>query len=159
MVHAEQVQDSVHEEEGELVLVGAGVAGCLLPGDLRADDDVSEERWHVLVFQRSAAGPARLLVRHAPRADQVVLDGEGQHVGRPLPAEEPFVELGDGRLVDEHHRELGPVPDPAVGEDPLGKGDPAAEVDGPVRLLVGDRRPRALTAARRRWSALRSERS
>ena len=71
------------------------------------------------------------------RADEVVLDGEGQHVGRPLPAEEPLVELGDGRLVDEHHRQLGPVPDATVGEDPLGEGDPAAEVDRPVGLLVG----------------------
>ena len=46
------------------------------------------------------------------------------------------------------HRELGPVPDPAVGEHPLGERDPAAEVDGPVRLLVGDE-DLALTGAHR----------
>ena len=63
--------------------------------------------------------------------------GKDKHVGGALPAEEPLVETGDGRLVDEHERQLGVVADAAIGEHTLGKGHPAGEVDWSIGLLVG----------------------
>ena len=70
-------------------------------------------------------------------AYQLVLDRERQHVCRPFAAEEPFVEAGDGRLVDEHQRQLGLVADATVGKHPLGEGHPAGEIDRSIGLLVG----------------------
>ncbi len=70
--------------------------------------------------RRAAAGSRRDRARrgrarrervvHGP--DRVSVDREREHVGGPSCAHEPLVQLGDGRLVDEQHRQLGvrPVP-------------------------------------------------
>ena len=137
VVHPEQVQDPVHEQQSDLILVGPGMLGCLPPGDLRADDDVADEKGHLFELRWSTARPTRLLVRDVTRADELVLDRERQHVRGALAPEEPLVEAGDGPLVDEHEREFSVVADAAVGEHPFRERHPAGEIDRSIRLLVG----------------------
>jgi hypothetical protein len=43
VVHPEEVEDAVDHEEGELILVGAGVVGGVAPGDRGTDHHVAEE--------------------------------------------------------------------------------------------------------------------
>ena len=72
-----------------------------------------------------------------PLRDDLVLDGEGQHVGGSLLPEEPFVERGHGGLVHEEQRDLGVAHDPLGLEHRPGQGRPPLDVDGLVGLLVG----------------------
>ena len=68
VVVAEDVEHAVHDEQGELVVDGAGVRGGLLGGDRRADHDVAQQH-------RDAAVPDVVVVG---------VERERQHVGRAV---------------------------------------------------------------------------
>ncbi len=129
VVHADQVQDAVHEQQRDLVVVASGVIRSVSPRDRGADDDVAEER-----VGRRQPGPVPPGVRPAG----LVLDREGEHVGRPLMAEELLVQRGDARGVDETERELDLPAGEELGEHGAREGLPARAVEGLVVLVVGD---------------------
>ena len=79
VVVAEDVQDPVHDQQGDLVVERAGVVGELMVGDLGADHDVAE--------QRRYTGDRFLVVG--------IIEGERQDVGRTDLAHVFLVELGD----------------------------------------------------------------
>ena len=60
----------------------------------------------------AATGPARSVPPSGQRPARRGRPRAGtQHVGRPVLVHEPLVQLGDRRLVDEQHRQLGVAPD------------------------------------------------
>ena len=93
VVVAEQVQDAVHREQVDLVVVAVPGGGGLLRGDLRAQRDVAEV---ARVGLSSSSRPGRQLVH-----------GERQDVGGALLAHPLLVEHGDRVGVDEPQRQLG----------------------------------------------------
>ena len=145
VVVAEDVEDPVHDQEGELVrkrpvVARASVLGRVAGGDGRADHDVAEQQRRFggvgAVARVDGSGGAR--VGEATRLDQLVLEREGQDVGRARRAHEPVVELGDGLLVDEEHGQLGIAADALVSEHRLGELLPPRGVDLLGALLVAD---------------------
>ena len=82
--------------------------------------------------------PGGARVGEAARFDQFVLEREGQHVGGTHLVHEPLVQLGDGGLVDEQHRQLGVALDALVAEHRLGEQLPPAGLHRHVGLLVAD---------------------
>ena len=87
VVVAEQVQCPVDQQQGDLVVVGAGVVRGVGPCDLAAHHDVADEA--------NSRRVARLEVG-------VVVDRERQHVGGAGPAHVLGVEGGHLGDVDEH---------------------------------------------------------
>ena len=82
-------------------------------------------------------GPLPAEVGRAARRPRLVLDGEGQHVGRAGLAQELLVQRGDGLLVDEEQRDLGLPLDATCRQHLAGQPRPAGDVDRMVLLLVG----------------------
>ena len=136
VVQPEQVQQAVDDQQGDLVVVGAGVLGGVAVGDRRADDHVAEQGRHLL-WLGAEARPGATRIRRTAAVGRLLVDREGQHVGRAVLAEEPGVEIGDGALVDEEQRHLGLPAHPLVGQHGLGQLDPAQGVDRMGRLFVG----------------------
>jgi hypothetical protein len=67
----------------------------------------------------------------------VLVHREGENVGGPFFAEKAFVEVGDGLLVDEQHRELGVALHAFCAQHVLGQAHPPHGVDRLVLLFVG----------------------
>ena len=96
VVHAQQVEQAVHDEEGELVLVGAGVVRRVAVGHRRADDHVAEQgRRFFRLGRETRAGAAR--VRRAAALRRLLVDRERQDIGGSVLAEEPRVEIARSR--------------------------------------------------------------
>ena len=138
MVEAEEMEHAVDHEQGHLVVEGDEVLRRLALRDLGADDDVAHEDGGVGRLGGRARAPAAL-VGLAATLDQLVVHGEGEHVGRSLTAEEPLVEVGHGLLVDEEHGQLGVAPHALLLEHHAGQAHPAERVDLDLGLLVGDK--------------------
>jgi hypothetical protein len=100
------------------------------------NDHVAEDHRRVVdLHGRARAAPTRVGATTA--REVVVVDGEREHVGGAGPVEEPAVQVGDRHLVDEDQRHFGIRRDPFVVEDGAREPQPAMEVDGHRRLLVG----------------------
>lgn len=56
MIVAEHVQDSVHDEQCDLIVDGAGMIGCLALGDSWAEHYIAEQQRHVAGVGRRTIG-------------------------------------------------------------------------------------------------------
>ena len=83
-----------------------------------------------------APGPRPPSSGSRPAVRAALVDREGEHVGGALAVEEPPVEVGDRRLVDEDEAELGVGVDAFLVQDELGEADPAGDLDVDRVLLV-----------------------
>ena len=135
VVHAEQVEQPVDDQQRHLVLEGHPVLGRVARRHLGADHHVAEQGQRALFGRGARTAPAE--VRRAPRGPRLVLDGEGQHVGRAGLAQELLVQRGHGVLVDEEQRDLGLPLDAPRRQDLAGQPRPASDVHGMDLLLVG----------------------
>src|SRR5437899_1873283 len=135
MVVVQQMQDTVDDEERDLVIQRSLPAG-LAPGHLRAHHDVADHGRRVGGLRRRA-GPGPALVGLPPTRGDVVVHREREHVRRPAAAEKPLVEVRHRLLVHEDHRHLGLLGNPLLVEHHAGEPDPAEDVHLHLRLLVG----------------------
>ena len=132
------MQDAVHEEQRDLVVVGAGVFGRVARRDRGTDHDVAEQRRQVVGFQRLAPGRGSTGVGPAAGLLGVVIEWKRQYVGGAGLAEEPLVEPRDRRLVDEEHGQLRISFDLLGPQHVARQRVPARRVDRVLRLLIGD---------------------
>ena len=83
MVHPEEVQDAVHDQQGHLVVVGPGVVRRVAERHRRADHDVAQHHGHVGRLRRRRRARSAG-VGAAAALDRLLVDRERQHVGRPV---------------------------------------------------------------------------
>ena len=50
MIEAEDVKNAMHDEQRNLVIKRSGVGRCLKVGDLRTNNNVSEQTRHIIAF-------------------------------------------------------------------------------------------------------------
>ena len=89
----------MHDEQRELVVVGAGVLGRVAGGDRRADHDVAEQQRRLGALGARRGRRARWCSASGERPGSTSSSSSGKastSVG-PVVAHEPLVELGDGR--------------------------------------------------------------
>ena len=132
VVHAEQVQDAVHEQQGDLVVVAAGVLRRVArpppPG-------------------RSPRRPADRSASRRPTdgrrpVELVAVDRERQHVGGAVAPHVVAVQLGHLVGTDERDRQLARSRQIRSARAPPCQPGPAGDVDGlPGLLVVGRSRP------------------
>ena len=119
-------------------------SGALRAATVGADHHVAEQqRRHGASARcegRRAGGAVVRVTGRARRGRPSMRERED--VGGPGLVHEPLVEVGDGGLVDEQHRQLGVAGDALGAKHVLGQALPPWHVDGEVGLLVGRRRPR-----------------
>jgi hypothetical protein len=135
VVHAEQVQQPVDDQQGDLVVERHPVLDRVPGRHGRADHHVAQQGEGGLIGRRPRTASSE--VGRASRRPRLVLDGERQHVGRPGLAEELRVQGGDGLLVDEQERDLGLPLDAARLQDLAGQPRPERDVHRMVLLLIG----------------------
>ena len=102
VVHAHEVQKTMHDQQGDLVVKSAGMFGRVTESHCGADDDVAEQDGGVFGFRgQPRAGTSR--IRRPPAFYRLLVDRERQDVRRAVLAEEPAVQLGDGNFVHKKH--------------------------------------------------------
>ncbi len=137
VVHAEQMEDPVDDQQRHLVVEGDPVLGGVPGGHRRADHHVAEQegrRVSVLVVR---PGPGAALVGRAASPA-----GARPRWGRPGRRSAPAsrgtaVQRGDGVLVDEEQGHLGVASGTLGLEHRSGESRPSLDGDRMVRLLVG----------------------
>lgn len=117
VIVAEHVEDAVDDEQGELVVDRASVAGGLLDGDGRAHHDVTEQHGDV-----------------GTRRARNIIQWEREHVGRPSVAEVLGVQRGDLVPADERQRQLARAT--AVPHHRARQSTPPVDIHHDVDLLV-----------------------
>src|SRR3954453_22395474 len=137
VVHPEQVQHAVHDQQGQFVLEGAGVVGGVAVRHRGTDHDVAQQRRHVVGLAGKVAGTAAAGVRGTTALHRFLVDREREHVGGSVLAQEALVEVRDGVLVHEQQGDLR-IRVHALGrQHRLRQPHPAHGVDRELRLLVG----------------------
>ena len=107
VVHAEEVEEAVHDQQGDLVVEADPVLDGVAGGHRRADDHVARGGSAGRVSASMEPGPVPPSSGdRPPRSDSSSMGKDSTSVG-PLLAEEALVERGDGGLVDEEERHLG----------------------------------------------------
>ena len=62
MIHAQQVEDAVHDQQSQFVVVAAGVGGGVRGGHRRADHDVAEQQRHTVGVVVVVGGGSLLII-------------------------------------------------------------------------------------------------
>ena len=135
----EHVQDAVHDEQRDLVVVGAGVgrARCAAATSGQMTTSPSSER-QLVGSTRWRPGPVRPMSGDRPPSTSVVVDREGEHVGGALLAQEPLLRSAmDASSTNSIDSSASPRM-PSALEHLFGQRAPSAcRVDGRLGLLVG----------------------
>jgi len=135
VVHTHQVEKPVDDEQGNFVVIVAGVLRGVPECHSWADDYVTEQHRDILRLGRHAwAGPTG--VGRAPAFNRFLIYGERQDVSGAFFAEEPAVELGYRRLIHEEDRQFGIARKALLLEHSLGQVHPAQSIDRVVVLFV-----------------------
>ena len=127
VVIAENVEHTVHDEQGEFVVEGAvmdrrvcaRVLGRVARGHRRTHEDVTQQQWHAQGEWLVVSGVER----------------KRQHVGRSVFAHVLLVEHRDFLFVDEPQRQLCRTVDAFIEQHGSRQGDPTRGIDC-YRLLV-----------------------
>ncbi len=138
MVEAEQMQDAVHDEQGDLVIERAGVVrrvGCRHFG---TDHEVAQQQREVFAIGAASLRAGPTFVGPPAALGELAVDRERQHVGGAVGGHEVAVESGNGDGVHEQNGQLDIAGDSLGRQHLLGQQAPARHVDGTRLLLIGD---------------------
>ena len=110
VVVAEQMQYSVHGQQGQLVAEAVAGGGGLVGGELRTQHDVAQHLWTGLGSIGAAAG-FEFVHRKA------------HHVGGTGQVHPPHVQIGHRVGVQQHHRQFSTRVDLHLGDDEASDAD------------------------------------
>jgi hypothetical protein len=132
------------------------MGGCIPIGDNGTDHNITEQQWK---FVLNVVGPlGARTARIGPTSGwvAVTVDGEREHIGGSGYFHEATVEVADGSLIDEHHRQFTLALNALIGKHGKGQTLPALEIDFRVGLFVGDKHGDLAVGGATTSSALRA---
>ena len=132
---AEDVQDTVDDEQRHLVVVAAGVVGRLARA-AAGHHHVAEQERRVARLGIIAVGAGRPASAHRPAITGSSMGNASTSVGPSASMKRPFSSAMDSSSTNSSDSSASPST-PSATQHLASQGDPAVDVDGRRALLVG----------------------